>query len=130
MGLSQQDRAYSGPICERMTRVTLIRQRFYVDDRRDAELIAFLAQQPNKSEAIRQAVYEYMVRCQNGKEGTRPEFDWDLLGIIVRNAIQESLATTKIALIADQGAPMPADQTTFDDGIQDGVDTLLDTWDL
>ena len=110
--------------------MTLIRQRFYVDKQRDAALIAFLAQQPNKSEAIRQAVYEYMVRCQDGKEETCAEFDWDLLSIIVRNAVQESMATAKIARLADQGAPMPEDQTTFDDGIQDGVDTLLDTWNL
>ena len=110
--------------------MTLTRQRFYVDDLRDADLIAFLAQQPNKSEAIRQAVYEYMIRCRDKKNDTALEFDWDLLSIIVRNAVQESLAAAKIAVVADQDAPMSEDQTVYNDGIQDGVNTLLDAWNL
>ena len=111
--------------------MTLIRQRFYVDERRDADLLAFLSQQPNKSETIRQAVYEYMARHADGNGGADPDFDWDLLGIVVRNAVQESLAAAQITVVSgQQGAQPQAGQEAVDDGIQDGLDSLLDAWDL
>jgi len=111
--------------------MTLIRQRFYVDERRDADLLAFLSQQPNKSETIRQAVYEYMARQTDGNGSAGSDFDWDLLGIVVRNAIQESLAAAQITVVSGQQGAQPQEgQETVDDGIQDGVDSLLDAWDL
>lgn len=85
---------------------------FVVHPTRDADLIAFLAAQPNMSEFIRTAIYDQMGRRP---AAAPPAFDPVDLGDLVRQAVRAEFAIAQFALGGEPPANTSDDAATNED---------------
>ena len=95
--------------------------RFYVDDQRDADLLAWLDGQAGgrRSEAIRQALRAWL---KPDAEPTAAGLDAETL----RRVLREELGRVTVGA-PGQGSPQPAGE---DDELRGAMDNLLSTWEF
>jgi len=68
-----------------------VKRYFYLDDRRDADLLVWLVQQPNRSLAVRQALRGWM------------SWEQGLDEVVLRRVLREELAQVTADLDAGEG---------------------------
>ncbi len=89
-----------------------VKRYFYLDDLHDADLLAWLAQQPNRSLAVRQALRGWMAREQRLDE------------TVLRRVLREELAQVRVQSVA----PLVPEASREDGEVAEALDGLLDTW--
>ena len=89
-----------------------VQVRFYLDDHRDADIRAWLAEQSNRSLAVRQALRAWMSRAGG------------LDAEVLRQVLREELARVSV-----QGVS-PATLETFqeDEDVAEALDSLMGAW--
>ena len=89
-----------------------VQVRFYLDDYRDADIRAWLAEQPNRSLAVRQALRAWMSRT-DGLDAT-----------VLRRVLREELSRVSV-----QGGPSAAPgMPKEDDDVAEALDSLMGAW--
>jgi hypothetical protein len=92
--------------------VAKVKCYFYLDDRRDANLLAWLAQQPNRSLAVREALRAWMSRTDG------------LDAVMLRQVLREELSRVSM-----QGAASAAPETPQEDEeVAEALDSLMGAW--
>lgn len=104
------------------------RQIFYLNQHRDAELIAFLASLDNKSEFIRDAIYEKMARQETNKDTLPSQSHLDLaeIGSIVRQAVRDELTIARLTF-GSSSAPDPDEEKCKEQDRK--LTALFNSWD-
>jgi len=89
-----------------------VKRYFYLDDRRDADLLVWLVQQPNRSLAVRQALRGWM------------SWEQGLDEVVLRRVLREELAQVTV----QAAAPLVPEASREDGEVAEALDGLLDTW--
>jgi hypothetical protein len=87
---------------------------FYLDDQRDAGLLAWLEQQPNRSLAVRKALRAWMSQ----EQGLDAE--------VLRRMLREELA--RVAVVSGATAPSRPEPVYEDEVVTEALDHLMGTW--
>jgi hypothetical protein len=89
-----------------------VQVRFYLDDHRDADIRAWLAEQSNRSLAVRQAVRAWMSRTDG------------LDAVVLRRVLREELSRVSV-----QGTASAAPGTCQEDeDVAKALDSLMGAW--
>ena len=89
-----------------------VQVRFYLDDRRDADLLSWLAERPNRSLAMREALRAWVSRVDG------------LDAAVLRQVLREELARVSV-----QGASLALGETPQEDeDVADALDSLMGAW--
>ena len=89
-----------------------VQVRFYLDDHRDADIRAWLAKQPNRSLAVRQALQAWMSRADR------------LDAALLRQVLREELSRVSV-----QGGASAAPETpNEDEDVAEALDSLMGAW--
>ena len=89
-----------------------VQVRFYLDDRRDADLLSWLAERPNRSLAMREALRAWVSRVDG------------LDAAVLRQVLREELARVSV-----QGAGSAALETPQEDKeVTEALDSLMGAW--
>ena len=92
--------------------MTKMQLRFYLDDQRDADLVAWLAQQANRSLVVRQALRGWM------------SWEQGLDEVVLRRVLRGELAQVTV----QAAAPLVPEASREDGEVAEALDGLLDTW--
>jgi hypothetical protein len=92
--------------------VAKVKSYFYLDDRRDANLFAWLAEQPNRSLAVREALRAWMSRTDG------------LDAVVLRRVLREELARVSVQGIASAVLETPQE----DEEVAEALDSLMAAW--
>jgi hypothetical protein len=89
-----------------------VQVRFYLDDHRDVDIRAWLAEQPNRSLAVRQALRAWMSRTDG------------LDAAVLRQVLREELSRVSV-----QGGASAAPETPKEDqDVAEALDSLMGAW--
>jgi hypothetical protein len=95
-----------------MRSVAKVKCYFYLDDRRDADILAWLAERPNRSLAVRQALRAWMSRSEG------------LDAAALRRVLREELSRVSV-----QGGALPEPETAEEDEeVAEALDSLMGAW--
>jgi hypothetical protein len=89
-----------------------VQVRFYLDDRRDASLLAWLKDQPNRSLVVREALRAWMSRTES------------LDAALLRQVLREELARVSVQGIA----PAAPEMHQEDAEVSEALDSLMGAW--
>jgi hypothetical protein len=89
-----------------------VQVRFYLDDQRDANLLAWLAEQPNRSLAVREALRAWMSRAEG--------FD----AAVLRRVLREELSRVSVQGVASAAPETPQE----DEEVAEALDSLMGAW--
>ena len=92
--------------------VAKVKCYFYLDDRRDSDILAWLAEQPNRSLAVREALRAWISRS----DGLDAE--------VLRRVLREELSRVSVQGIAS-AAPETSQE---DDELAEALDSLMGAW--
>jgi hypothetical protein len=92
--------------------VAKVKCYFYLDDRRDANLLAWLAERPNRSLAVRAALRAWMLPADGLDEGA------------LRRVLREELARVSVQGVASAALETPQE----DDDVAEALDSLMGAW--
>jgi hypothetical protein len=85
---------------------------FYLDDRRDVDLLAWLAEQPNRSLVVREALRAWMSQA-DGLDET-----------MLRRVLREELARVSV----QRNAPAGPEASPEDEQVGEVLDSLMGAW--
>lgn len=85
---------------------------FYLDDRRDADILAWLAEQPNRSLAVREALRAWISRSDG------------LDAVVLRRVLREELSRMSVLGMVS-AAPETSQE---DDEVAEALDSLMGAW--
>lgn len=104
----------------------LIRRYFYFDEERDAEILAWLARQPNQSHIVRRLIRREILRERSEEENddqNQAGLDADTL----RQVIREELARVSVQTAASNDGQ---NLGTEDEETTEMLESLLGSWDF
>ena len=85
---------------------------FYLDDQRDANLLAWLADRPNRSLAVREALRAWMSQADGLDEGA------------LRRVLREELARVSVQGVSPAVLETPRE----DEEVAEALDSLIGAW--
>ena len=85
---------------------------FYLDDRRDADILAWLAERPNRSLAVREALRARMSRTDG------------LDAAVLRQVLREELSRVSVR----GGASAALETPKEDEDVAEALDSLMGAW--
>jgi hypothetical protein len=85
---------------------------FYPDDRRDSDILAWLAEQPNRSLAVREALRAWISRTDGLDAG------------VLRRVLREELSRVSVRGIASVTPEAPRE----DEEVAEALDSLMSAW--
>jgi hypothetical protein len=89
-----------------------VQVRFYLDDHRDADVLAWLAERPNRSLAVREALRAWMSRTDG------------LDAVVLRRVLREELSRVSVRGIASVTQEAPQE----DEEVAEALDSLMSAW--
>jgi hypothetical protein len=89
-----------------------VQVRFYLDDQRDADILAWLAEQPNRSRAVRQALRAWMSRTDG------------LDAAVLRQVFREELSRVSVQGVSPAVLETPQE----DEEVAEALDSLMGAW--
>ena len=89
-----------------------VQVRFYLDDHRDADVLAWLAERPNRSLAVREALRAWMSRTDG------------LDAVVLRRVLREELSRVSVRAIASATPEAPRE----DEEVAEALDSLMSAW--
>ena len=89
-----------------------VQVRFYLDDHRDADILVWLAEQPNRSLVVRQALRAWMSRTDG------------LDAAVLRQVLREELSRVSVQGCASAAPEIPKE----DEDVAEALDSLMGAW--
>jgi hypothetical protein len=89
-----------------------VQVRFYLDDQRDADILAWLAEQPNRSLVVREALRAWMSRTDG------------LDAAVLRRVLREELSRVSVQGVASAAPETPQE----DEEVAEALDSLMGAW--
>jgi hypothetical protein len=92
--------------------VAKVKRYFYLDDRRDTDILAWLAERPNRSLAVREALRAWMSPTDS------------LDAVVLRRVLREELSWVSVQGVGSAAPGTPQE----DEEVAEALDSLMSAW--